>query len=85
MNRDQRIQKQGEVSEQWLALYDDVPGFDPDNPTLEQSNEQYRLERDAFGTVGQGEFADAVAKLDAGQLAALRRLPMYDPTFLPEL
>lgn len=85
MNRDQKLQLQAEVADKWLALYDDEPGFDPDNPTLEQSNEEYRLTQEAFGKVGVGEFADAVSKMTDAELSALRRLPMYDPTVLPEL
>jgi hypothetical protein len=77
MNREQELARISDVNERWLRKFKDTPNFDPDNPTLEQSNEQYLLTKEEFGQVGVGEFAESVAKMSEEELAELRKLPMY--------
>jgi hypothetical protein len=77
MNREQELARISDVNERWLRKFKDTPNFDPDNPTLEQSDEQYRLTKEEFGQVGVGEFAESVAKMSEEELAELRKLPMY--------
>jgi hypothetical protein len=77
MNRDQKLARISDVNEKWLRKFENTPGFDPDNPTLEQSDEQYRMTKEEFGQVGTGAFADAVAKMSEEELADLRKLPIY--------
>ena len=83
MNRDQKLARISDVNEKWLRKFENTPGFDPDNPTLEQSDEQYRMTKEEFGQVGTGAFADAVAKMSEEELADLRKLPIYQKTSVP--
>ena len=80
MSRDEKLTRTQEVSEKWEALYTNEPGFDPDNPTLEQSNAYYRLMQDEFGSVAGGAFGEAVAKMTPEELTELRKHPMYQET-----
>ena len=77
MNRKQELARISDVNEKWLRKFENTPGFNPDNPTLEQSDEQYRLTKEEFGQVGVGEFAESVAKMSEEELAALREHPMF--------
>lgn len=77
MNRYDDLQRASDVNEKWLRMYANTPGFDPENPTLEQSDEQYRMTKEEFGQVGKGAFADRVAKMSEEELAELRKHPMY--------
>jgi hypothetical protein len=85
MDRQERLDRTADVYEAWIAKYDDIPGFDPNNPTQEQADDYYFSLRDAIGTVGSGEFAKRVAKLSDEELAQLRTLPIYQETSLPGL
>lgn len=77
MNRQQELARISDVNERWLRKFKDTPNFDPENPTLEQSDEQYRLTKEEFGQVGVGEFAESVAKMSEEELAELRKLSIY--------
>lgn len=83
MSREQELARISDVNERWLRKFKDTPNFDPNNATLEQSNEQYRLTKEEFGQVGKGAFADAVAKMSEEELAELRKLPIYQKTSVP--
>lgn len=83
MNRDQKLIRISNVNEKWLRKFENTPGFDPDNPTLEQSDEQYRMTKEEFGQVGTGAFADAVAKMSEEELTELRKLPIYQKRSSP--
>ena len=83
MNRYQKLARTSDVNEKWLKKFENTPGFDPNNQTLEQSDEQYRLEKEEFGQVGTGAFADAVAKMSEEDLADLRKLSIYQETSVP--
>lgn len=80
MNREQKLARISDVNEKWLRKFENTPGFDPNNPTLEQSDEQYRLQKKALGQVGVGEFAESVAKMSEEELAELRKLSIYQET-----
>lgn len=77
MNREQELARVSDVNEKWLRKFKDTPNFNPDNPTLEQSDEEYRLTKEEFGQVGVGEFAESVAKMSEEELAELRKSPIY--------
>lgn len=80
MSRDNKLTATQDVYRKWEAMYDSEPGFDPDNPTLEQSDAYYRLMQEEFGSVASGAFGEAVAKMTPEELAELRKHPMYQDT-----
>lgn len=80
MSRDDKITRTQDVYREWEKMFGDDVGFDPDNPTLEQSDAYYRLMKEEFGSVGGGAFAAAVAKMSPEELAELRKHPMYRET-----
>lgn len=80
MNREEKLARTSDVYEQWLRKYENTPGFDPNNPTLEQSDEEYRLLKKTFGKVGSGKFAEKVAKMSEEELTELRKLSIYQET-----
>ena len=81
MNRQEELNRAGQVFDAWVDKYAANSGFDPNNPTAEQATEYYNLLKEEFGQVGQGEFAEQVANMSEEELAELRKLPIYSDTY----
>jgi hypothetical protein len=79
MDRQEELMRTRLVFEAWIEKYENVPGFDPDNPTAEQATDHYNALKAEFGQVGKGKFAESVAAMSEEELAQLRTLSIYQP------
>jgi hypothetical protein len=77
VDRQEELNRTGLVHEAWVDKYSNTPGFDPDDPTAEQTTDLYDALKREFGTVGSGAFAAEIAQMSEEELAALRRLSIY--------
>ena len=83
MNRQEELDITSDVYKQWTDKYATTPGFDPNDPTLEQSDDYYNLIKTALGQVGRGKFAESVATMSEADMEILKKLSIYDPSFNP--
>jgi hypothetical protein len=85
MDRQERLDLTQDVYTSWVAKYDDLPGFDPENPTPEQEADYYAAAKEAGLPIGGDEWSKYVNGLSEDELKELLASDAYTVTSIPGL
>lgn len=85
MDRQERLDLTQDVYTTWVAKYEDLPGFDPNNPTPEQEADYLAAAEEAGLPIGGDSWQKALAALTPEEMEELRNSEIYKPTSIMDV